>query len=91
MRHTTRVPRTLAIPIDAPHDFLTTYPTPPPLATPWWRPAALLHVLQTFVTSLTRRRPGESRWTRPDFPRWETPTEMFARKHPYLYIDSLSS
>jgi len=74
----------VTVPIDQQHDFMATYPT-----TPRQRPAALLHFLQSLVTSWTRRRSFESRWIRPDLPRWETSTDLLARQYTYLYICSI--
>jgi hypothetical protein len=75
----------VTVPMDQQHDLMTTYPT-----TPRRRPAALPHFLQSLVTSWTRRRSFESRWIRPDLPRWETPSDHLARQYTYLYIYSLS-
>jgi hypothetical protein len=47
-----------------------------------------LHCLQTLVASCTRRRPLESRRIRPDLPQWEAVTDLLARQHTHLYIDS---
>ena len=88
MPHTRAVPATMAM--NAQHDLMATYPITPALPTPRWRPVALLRVLRIWMTSLTKRRAVESRWIRPDLLRWETPTDILARKHTYLYIRSLS-
>ena len=32
--------------------------------------------------------PSESRWIRPDLPQWEAVTDLLARQHTHLYIDS---
>lgn len=86
-----QMPEALAtVPIDEQHDLMATYLTPSALPTPWRKPAALLHSLRNRLTSWTRRRAFESRWIRPDQPRWETPTDVLARKYTYLYIRSLS-
>lgn len=84
MRQTNTIPATIAI--DAQSNALTTGP----LSTPQWRSGALLHVLRTWVASLTRRRTDERQDIRPDFPRQETPTDLLARKHTFLYACSLS-
>lgn len=88
MLHMTEAPAT--VPVDAQHDLTATSLTPSLLLTPWRKPAALLHSLRNRLTSWTRRRAFESRQIRPDQPRWETPTDLLARKYPYLYIRSLS-
>jgi hypothetical protein len=88
MPHMTEAPVT--VPIDQQHEIMATYPTTP-LSTPRQRPAALLHFLQSLVTSWTRRRVFESRWIRPGLPRWETPTDLLARQYTYLYIHSMSA
>lgn len=75
-------------PIAEHHDLLETCPTP--LAIPRQRPAALLHFLWNLVPSWMRRRTSESRWIRPDLPRYETPIDYLARRHTYLYIRSMS-
>ena len=86
-----QMPEALAtVPIDEQHDFTAIYPTTPALLTPWRKPAALLHALRNRLRSWTRCRTFESRWVRPDLPRWETPTDLLARKYTYLYIRSLS-
>lgn len=86
-----QMPEALAtVPIDEQHDLIATYLTPSALLTPWRKPAALLHSLRDRLRSWTRRRTFESRRIRPDLPRWETPTDLLARKYPYLYICSLS-
>jgi hypothetical protein len=77
---------TMPIAIDAPPDALTTRA----LSTPQWKPIALLHVLRTWITSLTKGRMYERQDIRPDFPRQETPTDILARKHTFLYACSLS-
>lgn len=70
-------------------DALSTYPMTTPLPTPRRRRTLLANFLQTFVAACTRRRPLESRWIKPDL-RTETPVDILARKHTYLYIRSLS-
>jgi hypothetical protein len=52
-----------------------------------WKLATLLHFLPILATSGTRRHSGESPWLSSDPTRWETLTEMLARKHPHRYID----
>lgn len=88
MLHMTEAPATVAI--DEQHNLTATSLTTPALPTPWRKPAALLHSLRNWLTSWTRRRAFESRWIRPDLPRWETPIDLLARKYTYLYIRSLS-
>jgi len=88
MRHTTGVPATIVM--NAPHDLLATYPITPALPTARWRPAALLHTLYTWMSALTRPRTDKRQDTRPDFPRRETPTDILARRHTFLYACSLS-
>jgi len=73
--------------IDEPHDRMATYPTTP-LPTARWRPAALLHVLHTWVTSWMRRGPVESWWLRLDLPPGEAPTDRLALQ--YAYLDTRS-
>jgi hypothetical protein len=85
MRHTTT-----AIAMDPQPPLTTIYPTTPALPTQEWRPAALLHVLYTWVTSFLRPSPFESRWIRPELIGWEAPTDILARRHTYLYIHSMS-
>ena len=88
MRHTTGIPATLAM--NAPLNLLATYPRTPALPTARWRPVTLLHTFSTWVSALTRRCTDERQAIRPDFPRQETPTDMLARKHTFLYACSLS-
>lgn len=90
MRQTRTVPVTMAIAIDPQPDPLSTSLTTLPLSAPWWRPAALLHVVHTWMTSVMRHHASERRGIRPDFPRQETPTDILARKHTFLYACSLS-
>ena len=87
MPHMTEALATSAI--DEQHDLMTADPTTA-LVTPRRRPAAFLHFLRSLVTSWTRTRVFESRWINPDLARWETPSDMLARRHTYLYIRSLS-
>jgi hypothetical protein len=75
-------------PSDTQHEFVAMHPMMRPSLTQRWRPAAFLHCLQTLVASCTRRRPLESRWIRPDLPQWEAVTDLLARRHTHLYIDS---
>jgi hypothetical protein len=85
-----QMPEALAtVPVDEQHHRTATYPTTPGLLTPRRKPAALLHFLRNLLASWTKPRVSESRWIRPDQPRWETPAELLARKHTYLYIRSL--
>ena len=88
MRHTTGIPATLAL--NVPLDLLAIYPITPALPTARRRPVALLHTLSTWVSALTRRCTYERQDIRPDFPRQETPTDLLARKHTFLYACSLS-
>jgi hypothetical protein len=85
MRHTTT-----AIAIDPQAPLSATYPTRPTLQTQPWRPTALVHLLRTWMASVTRRRTDERREIHPDFPRRDTPTDLLARHHTYLYARSLS-
>ena len=87
MLHTTEAPMTA--PIDTQHDLMATHLTTSPSLAQRWRPAALLHGLQTLVASCTRRRPLESRWIRPDLSRPETVTDHLVRQHVHLYIRAL--
>jgi hypothetical protein len=75
-------------PSDTQHDFIVMHPTTRPSLTQRRRPAAFLHCLQTLVASCMRRRPIESRRIRPDLPQWEAVTDLLARRHTHLYIDS---
>jgi len=90
MRQTRTVPTTMAIAIATQPDPLSTSLTTRPLSAPWWRPAALLHVLYTGVTSWTRRQASERRDLRPDFPRQATPTDILAQHHTFLYARSMA-
>jgi len=87
MPHMTEARATSAI--DEQYDLLTAHPTTV-LATPRRRPAALLYFLRNCVRSWMGRHTFESKWIRPDLPRWETPNDILARQHTYLYIRSLS-
>jgi hypothetical protein len=75
--------------IDHQSDTISTQPTTLPLLTPQ-QPGRLRHYLQTLVASCMRRRPLESRWISPEQLRLETPVDILARRHTYLYIRSLS-
>jgi hypothetical protein len=67
----------------------TTSLTIRPLSPPWWKPTALLHALQTWMTSVAQNQ-ATVRWDiRPDYPRQETAVDMLARKHTFLYTCSL--
>ena len=90
MRQTQTVPTTMARAIASQPDPLATSLTTRPLSAPWWRPAALLHVLYTGVTSWTRRQASERRDLRPDFPRQATPTDLLAQYHTFLYACSMA-
>ena len=90
MRQTQTVPTTMARAIATQPDPLATSLTTRPLSAPWWRPAVLLHVLRPWVTSWTGRHASERRDLRPDFPRQETPIDILARKHTFLYACSMS-
>jgi hypothetical protein len=78
MRLTTGIPATIAM------DTTTR-----PLSTPWWKPTVLLHALQTWMTSVAQSQASVRRNIRPDFPRQETPVDILARKHTFLYACSL--
>jgi hypothetical protein len=90
MRHAADVPATLPTPMDAPHDLMPTSLTTPPPPTPWWWRAQLFHGVQTWMTSVAWRRVEARRDLRPDFPRQDTPVDILARKHTFLYAYSLS-
>jgi hypothetical protein len=60
-----------------------------PRATPWWKPTALLHALQTWITSVAHSQATVRRDIRPDYPRQETPADILARHHTFLYASSL--
>jgi hypothetical protein len=90
MRQTRTVPTTMAIASDLQPDPMPTSVTTMPLSAPWWRPAALLPVLRPWVTSWTGPHAAERRDLRPDFPRQETPIDILARKHTFLYACSMS-
>jgi hypothetical protein len=75
--------------IDHQSDTMSTHPTTLPLPTPRW-PSRLRNFLETLVGSCMRRRPLESRWISPEQLRLETPVDILARRHTYLYIRSLS-
>ena len=68
---------------------LSTPPTTLPLPTPQ-RLSRLRNFLETFMVSCLRRRPLESRWISPEQLRLETPVDILARRHTYLYMRSLS-
>jgi hypothetical protein len=87
MPHMTEAPTTALI--DTQHDLMATPLTTSPSFAQRWRPAALLHGLQTLVASCTRRRPLESRWIRPGLTRQETVTDHLVRQHVHLYIRAL--
>jgi hypothetical protein len=55
----------------------------------WWKPTALLHVLQTWMTSVAQSQVSVRRNIRPDYPRQETPADILARNHTFLYAYSL--
>jgi len=86
MRQMKTVPAMMAIVIDAQPETLTTNPLP----TPQWQPRALWQVLRARVASLTRRRTDKRQDIRPDFPRQETPIDILARKHTFLYACSMA-
>ena len=90
MHHIPAVPQILARTLDAQPDGLPPALVPPVLPTPWWRLAALLHGVHTWMTAVTRRPPSARQDIRPDFPRQETPVDILARKHTFLYAQSLS-
>jgi hypothetical protein len=78
----------ITVPSDTQHEFVAMHPMMCPSLTQRWRPAVFLHCLQTLVASCTRRRPVQSRCIRPDLPQWEAVTDLLARRHTHLYIDS---
>ena len=67
----------------------TTSLTIRPLLTPWWKSTALLHALQTWITSVAHSQATVRRDIRPDDPRQETPVDILARNHTFLYASSL--
>jgi hypothetical protein len=67
----------------------TTSLTIRPLSTPWWKPTALLHALQTWMTSVAQSQVSLCRNLRPDYPRQATPADILARNHTFLYAYSL--
>jgi hypothetical protein len=80
MRLTTEMPTTIAPPIAL---------TMRPRSILWWKPIALRHVVQTWLTALAQRQAFVHRDIRPDFPRQETPVDRLARTHTFLYACSL--
>jgi hypothetical protein len=90
MRRTTDVPTTMAIALDSQSELLPISLTTSPLSTPWWRPAAFLYVLRTWMTSMRRHQALTRQDVRPDFPRQDTPVDILARQHTFLYAYSLS-
>jgi len=60
-----------------------------PRSTPWWKPSALLHILQTWMISMAQSQASLRRDLRPACPRQETPVDILARKHTFLYACSL--
>ena len=90
MHHIPVVSQTLARAIDAQPDGLPPSLVTPVLPTPWWRLAALLHGVQTWMTAVRRHQASARRDIRPEFPRQDTPTELVARKYTFLYAQSLS-
>jgi len=83
MRVTTGIPTTIAM------DTQPISLTVKPHSTPWWKPSALLHVLRTWMTSVAQSQASIHRGISPDFPRQETPVDILARKHTFLYAYSL--
>jgi hypothetical protein len=75
--------------MDHQSDTMSTHPTTLPLPTPL-RLNRLRNFLATLVASCVRRRPLESRRISPEQLRLETPVDILARRHTYLYIRSLS-
>ena len=67
----------------------TTSLTRRPLSTPWWKPTALLHALQTWITSVAHSQATVRRDLRSDDPRQDTPADILARHHTFLYASSL--
>jgi hypothetical protein len=78
MRLTTGIPATMPTSL-----------TMRPRSTPWWKPTALLHVMQTWMTSVAQSQASARRDIKPDFPRQETPVDILARKHTFLYACAL--
>jgi hypothetical protein len=78
MRLTTGIPTTIA---------METTLRPP--VTPWWKPTALLHVVQQWMTSVAQSPASVRRDIRPDFPRQDMPVDILARHHTFLYACSL--
>jgi hypothetical protein len=88
MRQTTRVPTTMMRAIDTKPKLMPTLLTTRLLSIPWWRPTALLHVVQAWMTSVTQRQASVRRDIRPDCPRQEMLVDILARQHPFLYACS---
>ena len=79
MRLTTGMPTTIAMDT-----------TIRPHLTPWWKPTALLRVLQRWMTSVAQSQASVGRNIRPDFPRQDMPVDILARKHTFLYACSMA-
>jgi hypothetical protein len=85
MRLTAGIPTTIAMDTQPIPTSLTIRPR----STPWWKPTALLDVLQTWITSVAQSQASVRQAIRPDCPRQETPVDILARKHTFLYACSL--
>jgi hypothetical protein len=90
MQQTTGVLTTMARAMDTQPERLSTSLTTRSLPTPWWRPAVCLRRLQTWMRWMPRRQVSARRDLRPPFPRQETPVDILARKHTFLYACSLA-
>jgi hypothetical protein len=55
----------------------------------WWKPTALMHALQAWMTSVAQSHACLHRNLRPDFPRQEMPADILARNHTFLYAFAL--
>ena len=69
--------------------FLTTTDTIPVTtsSTPWWK--LLAHGLQTWITAVRESQASVYRERKNPYPRQETPIDVLARKHTFLYACSL--
>jgi hypothetical protein len=76
--------------MDHQSDTMSTYTTTLPCPTLPRQSSRLRNFLETLVASCLRRRPLESRRISPEQLRLETPVDILARRHTYLYIRSLS-
>jgi hypothetical protein len=55
----------------------------------WWKPTALMHALQAWMTSVAQSHACLHRNLRPDFPRQEMPADILAWNHTFLYAFAL--